>query len=254
MAWAHEGLEVPCTRSAERVRVVRVFQSFLTWLRAGQSASDHRRELFRYRIKRRSVSAGASQDQPSLQAADDHSGQRLCAPAFNACRAKTFNKHLLPLLKSLLANLGQRRRLWGVKDDGGNRTTEDVARVTQLMSSRLDEGVHPLGGVRRVSENLLQQLRHNRYPLARGLKDKFLFAPGEVIVQGATRSAALFEDLVEARTMEALAVYQAGCGLDHVCAGVLSHRFFIAHLTEYVDRSIMMTGLHQRSVGTRSRL
>jgi hypothetical protein len=112
------------------------------------------------------------------------------------------------------------------------------------MSSRSDEGVHPIGRVWRVGEDLLQQLRHNRYPLTRGLKDKFFFAPGEVVVQGAARSAALLKDLVQARAMEALAVYQAGCGLDHVYAGVLSHTFFIAHLTEYVDRSIMMTGLH----------
>src|SRR5919112_1233195 len=231
MAWAYEGLEVPSTRSAERVGVVRAFQSFLSWLRARQSASDHRRELFRYCIERCGVSAGASQDQPSLQAADDHGGQRLCAPAFNACRAKPLNEHLLPLLESLLANLGQCRRLWGVKDYGGNRTPEDVARVSELMSSRFDEGANPVGGVRRVGEDLLQQLRHNRYPLARGLKDKFLFAPREVVVQGAARSAALLKDLVQARAMEALAVYQAGCGLDHVCAGVLSHKFFIAHLT-----------------------
>src|SRR5215216_6108451 len=237
MAWAHEGLEVPCTRSAERVRVVRVFQSFLSWLRAGQSALDHRRQLFRYRIKRRGVSAGASQDQPSLQAADDHGGQRLCAPAFNACRAKPFNEHLLPLLERLLANLGQHRRLWGVKDDGGNRTPKVVARAAELMSSRFDEGANPIGGVRRVGEYLLQQLRHNRYPLARGLKDKFLFAPNELILQGDARSAAVLKDLVQARAMEAPAVYQAGCGLDHVCAGVLSHKFFIAYLTGYVDRS-----------------
>jgi hypothetical protein len=75
------------------------------------------------------------------------------------------------------------------------------------MSSRFDEGVHPIGRVWRVGEDLLQQLRHNRYPLARGLKDKFLFAPGEVVVQGAARSTALLKDLVQARAMEALAVY-----------------------------------------------
>ena len=112
------------------------------------------------------------------------------------------------------------------------------------MSSRFDEGVHPIGRVWRVGEDLLQQLRHNRYPLARGLKDKFLFASGEVVVQGAARSTALCKDLVEARAMEALAVDQASCGLNHMFAGVLSHKFFIAHLTEYVDRSIMMIGLH----------
>jgi homoserine O-acetyltransferase/O-succinyltransferase len=101
------------------------------------------------RIERRDVSAGASQDQPSLQAADDHGGQRLRAPPFDAPRAKTFNQHLLPLLKSLLANLAQRRRLRGVKDDGGHRTPEDVARVAEHVSSRFDEGTHPLGRVRR---------------------------------------------------------------------------------------------------------
>jgi hypothetical protein len=80
--------------------------------------------------------------------------------------------------------------------------------------------------------------------LARGLKDKFLFAPGEVVVKGAAWSPALLKDLVQASAMEPLAVDQASCGFDHAVSGVLSHRVCIAYLTEYVDRSIMMTGLH----------
>jgi hypothetical protein len=80
--------------------------------------------------------------------------------------------------------------------------------------------------------------------LARGLEDEFLFTSREMIVEGASRSAALCKDVVQASAMEALAVDQAGCGLDHAFAGVFRHRVFVAHLTGYVDRSIMMTGLH----------